>query len=213
MKTLISLAICMSFYSIIFAQKDVSASKLLEKVSSNYNSFQSISAEFTIKIENKVDETTSSQMGNILIKKNKYVLKMDGQEIVSNGNDVWTYLKDVNEVQIDINSNDESGISPINFFTMYEKGFKYKYIGETKNNGKTCDQIDLVPENDDKSFFKIQLYIEKENNLITGAKIFDKGGTHYYYTINKFKSNVPVDDSMFEFNITSHPDIEVIDLR
>lgn len=197
----------------VYAQKDATAVKILDKVSTNYNSYESISADFSIKIENLVEKSSSEQNGTIILKKNKYVLKMDGQEIISNGKDVWTYLSDINEVQIDVVSDDAESISPVNFFTMYEEGFKYIYVGEIERNGILCHQIDLVPENDNRSFFKVQLFVNTTKNLITGAKIFDKGGTHYYYTVKNFKSNVSANNSMFEFSTAKYPNIEIIDLR
>ena len=213
MKKVLLMTMGLIVYVGVYAQKDANAVKILEKVSANYDSYQSISANFTIKIENLVDESTTQQDGSIVLKKDKYVLIMDGQQIISNGKDVWTYLDDINEVQIDVVSTDEESISPVNFFTLYEKGYKYKYVGEVEKNGILTYQIDLVPENDSRSFFKVQLYVDIANHLISGAKIFDKGGTHFYYTISNFKSNVTADDTMFEFNPAKYPGIEVIDLR
>ena len=213
MKKVLLMAIGLIAYVGVYAQKDANAVKILDKVSANYHSFQSISANFVIEIENLTDKSTTEQSGSIVLKKKKYVLKMDGQEIISNGNDVWTYLKDINEVQIDVVSYDEESISPVNFFTLYEKGFKYIYVGEEEKAGIMYHRIDLVPEDDSRSFFKVQLYVDIANNLITGAKIFDKGGMHYYYTINNFKSNVMAEDSKFEFNPNKYTGIEVIDLR
>ncbi|NNC86434.1 MAG: outer membrane lipoprotein carrier protein LolA [Bacteroidia bacterium] len=213
MKKILLMAICMIASVGVYAQKDAKAMAILEKASANYNSYSTIKADFTITIENLVDETKSSQTGSIITKKSKYVLNMDGQQIISNGNDVWTYMEDINEVQIDVVSDDEGSISPVNFFTMYEKGYKYVYIGEATHNSKACHQIDLVPEDDEQTFFKINLFVDISTNLISGAKILDKGGSHFYYTINKFKSNVPTEDSAFEFDVNKHSDIEVIDLR
>lgn len=57
---------------------------------------------------------------------------MDGQEIYCDGKTMWTYLKDANEVQISNYNPKSSDINPSEIFTVYEKGFLSKFIGEGK---------------------------------------------------------------------------------
>jgi hypothetical protein len=43
--------------------------------------------------------------------------------------------------------------------------------------------------------------------------IFDKNGSTYTYTVNKFETDLPFTDSMFVFKTGEHPGVEEIDMR
>ena len=83
----------------------------------------------TIESPGKVKEV---QKGTLYIKGDKYRLEFAGQDVISDGKTRWTYVKDANEIQIDNQRKDENAITPTNIFTLYEKGWNSKYIGEAK---------------------------------------------------------------------------------
>ena len=66
--------------------------------------------------------------------------------------------------------------------------------------GKTIQLIELVPEDNKKSYFKIQLSIDKEGKYVSEAKIFNKDGNIMTYAIIKFTPNAVVTDDQFVFN-------------
>ena len=138
---------------------------------------------------------------------------MGTQEILSDGKVVWTYLKDANEVQINEPKSDPGAITPQNIFTIYEKGFKSKYIGEKTVGGKVLQIIELVPEDAKRNFIKIQLTINKSEKYIAQAIVYEKSGTNYTYSIDSFNSNTEVNDTIFTFNKSNYPNVDVIDLR
>ena len=76
---------------------------------------------------NEAEGLNDTQAGSIILKEDRYIVDVGEQQIISNGTLVWTYLKDVKEVQIsEVDEDDEeSMLNPITIFTMYETGFKY----------------------------------------------------------------------------------------
>ena len=195
------------------AQSDARAHEILKGVSAKYKSFNSLEADFTLTLDNPSEKIKDTQKGTVALKGNKYKVEIGGQTIVSDGKTVWTYLKDANEVQITEATNDKDAITPTNIFTVYEKGFKSKFLEEKKVDGKTIQVIELVPEDSKKPFFKVQLNIDKADKMIQSAKLFDKNGNHYIYTLNNIKPNSVANESIFTFNTTKYPKIEVVDLR
>lgn len=195
------------------AQNDKKAEDILHGVSEKYKSYNTIKAEFTYQIEQTANKSKEIQKGVLYLKGPKYKLEIAGQEIISDGKIVWTYMKDVNEVQINEPDPTDNSISPTNIFTMYEKGFAYKFIEEKVENGKTVQIIELTPTDKNKNYFKIRLTVNKADKMIISTRIFDKNGNRYVYSIDKFSSNIPLADSMFIFNRANHPGIEVVDLR
>lgn len=196
-----------------FAQTDVKAQEILKGVSNKYKSYQSLSSSFKLSLLNKKTGKTENQNGSISLKGNAFHLSMSDQTVISDGKVTWTHLKDANEVQISEAKSDPTALSPATIFTLYEKGFKSKYIGEKNVEGKVVQQIDLVPEDNKKSYFKIQLNIDKSAKNVNKAVIYDKNGNIYTYTITKFTANPALADDLFTFNPKKYPGIEVVDLR
>jgi len=193
---------------------DPKAKTILDEVSVKTKSYTSIKAEFTYSMENEADDISESQKGTLLLKGKKYRLEIAGQEIISDGKTVWTYLKDVGEVQISELEYDEGAVSPTNIFTIYEEGFKYQFYKEEVQDGRSVQLINLYPINaNEKSYHTIRLSIDKNKKQLIAIEIFGKEGNTYTYKIKKFATNLTVEDSHFTFKPSDHPDVEIIDLR
>jgi len=195
-------------------KQDKKAEDILKGVSNKYKSFKSVKATFVITMENPKDNTKDEQKGTICLKGSKYKLEVAGQDIVSDGKTRWTFVKDANEVQIDNLKTDENAITPANIFTMYEKGFMFKFIGEQNEKGMIYQLVELVPvDPKKKNIFKVKLSINKNDKFITTAKLFDKNGTIQTIAVDKLTPDACDDDSIYSFNAAKYPGAEVIDLR
>ncbi len=199
----------------VMAQNDPRAKTILADVSKKYRSYDAIKTDFTYTIDNPQAKIKQSQTGTLYVrsKTNKYKVMLKDQELFSDGKNQWTYLKSDKEVQLSEVNAGADGLNPAKIFTIYEKGYKYLYAGETKANGRVYQNIDLTPIDGKQSFFKIKLKIDKLKKQIVSASIFDKNGNHYTYAINTFTPNVKVSDSFFAFDSKKYPGVEVVDLR
>ncbi len=196
-----------------FAQTDAKAQEILKGVSAKYRSYKSLSADFKLVIADQKTKKSENQSGSITIKGSQFNLAMKDQTVMSDGKNSWTFLKESNEVQISEAKTDANAITPTTIFTMYERGFKSKFITEKKSGTKTIQMIQLVPEDAKKAFFKIELSIDKKDKYVTEAKVFNKDGNIITYSIAKFNPNVNVTDDLFTFNKVKYPGVEVVDLR
>ena len=216
MKKLTILIILVFGYSFaVWAQADPKAKAVLAEVSRRYKSYDAVKADFTFNIKNPQSKLNETQSGTLYVrsKTNKYKVVLNDQEMMSDGKNLWTYLKDDKEVQLTEVDKSAAGLNPAKIFTIYEKGYKSLYTGETRANGKVYQNIDLSPVDSKQSFFKIKLKIDKVSKLINSAVIYDKNGSHYTYTIKNFTPNVKVSDSVFAFDSKKYPGVEVVDLR
>lgn len=194
-------------------QTDKKADEILKGLIKKYKSFTSIQADFSYSIDNPAQKTNETNKGSIASKGNKYKLKINNQEIISDGKIVWTFLKESNEVQINEANLKEDAITPNNIFTMYEKGYVFKFIEEKNEGGRIFQIVDLMPEDKNKKFFKARLKINKADKTLVSSKIFNKDGTHFTYSIDKLTPNVALNDDLFTFNKAVYPKVEVVDLR
>ncbi|MCO6499166.1 MAG: outer membrane lipoprotein carrier protein LolA [Vicingus serpentipes] len=211
MKTFISVLLTSIIGLNSFAQ-DQQAKAILDKLSAKTKAYTTIKAEFQYNINNKEEGINETQLGKIEIKGDNYLLSIKGQDVISNNKSIWTILKDAEEVQINNlpDEEDDEYISPNKIFTLYEKGFKYKFVKE--ENG--IQIINLYPiEADKKSFHRIALYISKEKTQITQVKVYGKDGGTFTYVVKSFTPNQGIPDSQFTFDKTKYPKYEIIDLR
>ncbi|MFM9056268.1 MAG: LolA family protein [Bacteroidota bacterium] len=138
---------------------------------------------------------------------------MADQTVICDGKTTWTFLKEANEVQISDNKPAEGAITPTNIFTLYEKGFKSKFMGEKTSGKSIVQQIELTPEDSRRAFFKILLTIDKSGKYVREARIFEKSGSITTYSIVKFSPNASIAADAFSFNKAKFPGAEIVDLR
>lgn len=194
----------------INAQNDPKAKKILDELSAKTKAYTTIKAEFSF-VNEKKDKTKDTQNGKIQTKGAKYKLEIPGHEIYCDGKTVWDFIKDANEVQVkDMEVGGEDAVNPSNIFTLYEKGYKYKFDSEDA----TTQVISLFPENPDKKkFHTVKLYINKTKKEISSVTMMMKDGTTQVYTIKSFAGNTAIPDTDFTFNAKAHPGVDVEDLR
>ncbi len=196
----------------IHAQYDPKALAILDAMSNKYKEIPAFKAKFTYSLESPGGVNESSE-GEIIVKGGKYILKVGNQEVINNGTTVWTYMKESNEVNISDYQPDENDISPTKIYTMYKKGYKYIFLEEKLESGKSFEVVDLVPEDKKNQFFKVRIEVNKKDKSIKSWKVFEKNGNKYLYTVKAFEPFSKLEDNVFSFDKSKYKGVEVIDLR
>ena len=200
----------------IFAQQDAKAKEILKKVTETTKSYNTIKLKFLYIMDNKIEKMQDTSKGTIYIKGEMFKLFFRKNEIFSDGKTIWTHQVSANEITIsEPEEGDEDALNPTSLLTIYEKGFKYRFMGEFKSKTGNFYQIDLYPENPkDKSYSMIKLKIDKSKNRLTSVKMIGKDRIDYLIELTQFKPNVKVADAMFTFNKSKYPkNIEINDMR
>lgn len=194
-------------------QYEEEALAVLDRMSEKYKSLNSFKADFSYSLENKMENIQEEFSGDIIVKGDMFKLDLGDQVIFNDGEIMWTYLKDVNEVNIDYYLPEDGDMTPSNIFTAYQDGYKYMMAGEERLGNEDYDIIDLVPDDPDKPFYKVKLWISKKDHTLKQWKLFDKSGNTYLYNIKSFNSSYNAGDNEFVFEESKHPGVEMIDLR
>ncbi len=195
-----------------FAQKDDKASTLLEEVSSKTKTYSSIKADFTYSMDNKTARIHETKSGTLLVAGEKYIVNIAGQEVFCNGKQVWTYIGESNEVQINEMDTRKEAITPTNILTSYNTNYQSRIIQDSDASDPNLEAIELIPYTQG-NYEKVIVLIDKKLKQIKSFKIFDRNGNIFTYKVNRFQTDVPVKDSDFVFNEADHTDVEVIDMR
>lgn len=216
MKVIYLFSILMLVAGSLFAQQDMKAKEILDKLSQTSRSYKTIQIDFSFTLENKTGSITETNEGWVALKGKSYRLHMPamGMEVFSNGTATWSYLTASNEVNIsEVDAGSDAALNPANLFTIYEKGFKFTYIGEESIGGKTAAVIDLFPTDKTKEFTKVRLYVDKSKYQILKAKTFNKDGNAYTLSLKNMKTDQSLADDYFKFDPAKYPKVEINDMR
>ena len=216
MKKLFIISIFTLLVVVGYGQQDAKAKEILEKVTKTTQSLASIEAKFSFEMSNKAEGISEKSSGTIVLKNKKYKLNIPqmGLQVYCDGKTIWTYMLHANEVSIsNLDESTDDLMDPVRIFTIYERGFNYKYLGESVDGGVPVYNIDLIPQKETGDIHSIKLMIDKQKMLIHGANMTGKDGNQYNVAIKEFKTDGVFKDSDFVFNPLLHKGVEIVDLR
>ena len=192
------------------AQYDPEAELILEKMSLKYKSKTAFMSTFEQNLINEMSVVNESISGTVYVKGDKYKLEIAGQIIFNDGQDLWSYSKDIMEVTVSTYDEDEQDISLTNIWDLYKEGYKYGLNLPDEQGNWT---IDLEPiERGIEAFYKIRMVITNEYDL-KSFRIFEGSGNQYNYTITKLIDRADLKDDFFKFDPAQYPEVEIIDFR
>ena len=208
LKTLtVILSILSISFSTIAQESDAKSDAILEKVSAEMKALKSFYVEFDTHSKNKSTGLDQKDSGKGWVQGKKYNATLGENVIISNGFKVWTITEETVYIT-DAEDDDESSINPKKLMTIWEEGFKSKYVKE--EDGQHV--INLFPTNpDDVDYHTITLYINKKDNSLKKAIMKTKDATVMTYTVSKFEKNPTIPASKFVFNKAKYPGREVIE--
>jgi outer membrane lipoprotein-sorting protein len=192
----------------VLVAQDQKAKSILDQLSKKTKSYTSIEAKFTNTFSSTVTDINEKQSGTLFLKDDSYRLEMKAQTIICDGETNWIYLEDEEEVNITEIDDEENELNPSKIFTIYENGYKYKFVKEDNKNY----QIDLFP-NESGPFLKVELFIDKTKMQISSFTMIDKQGSQYKYDIDSFITNKEMSNDFFVFKTADYPNVDIIDLR
>lgn len=193
------------------AQKDPAATEILDRFSGEALSAPAIHMKFSLRIYDKVEDTTQESEGQVVIKDNMYKLVLPDNIIWYDGTSTWTLSPEVKEVTVTLPDPDDNEFvtSPSSLFDMYKEDFKYRLLDESPQ----ANVIDLYPENpSDADFSIIRLEIDNNNRLVS-AEYRRKDGIDLYINISDYNLRETYPNEYFTFDPAKYPDVDIIDMR
>lgn len=193
-----------------FAQNDPKAKEILDKAAAKFKAYPAAEVDFTLAMENKAENIKETHEGKAWMKGNLYKLNLMDVENYYDGKVIYTYMPEVEEVNIKSPSDEEEGfLNPASLFDIHNQGFNQKLL--STSNG--IAYIELYPK-EKKNVEKIGVWVKTSASTIEKVISFGKDGNNVVISVNNIKSLVPVPaDSFFKFDTTQHPEVEVIDMR
>jgi len=200
------------------SQQDRAAKEVLEKFTRKAESDYPIRIEFEYTYESAVDNESFTDTGELILNGNKYRLIFRDSEIYCDGKSMWNWLVSEDEVYISdpatATENDDFFLSnPEKLFSFYDENFKYRLTGEFNYLDVNYYQVDLFPVDLNKSFHTVSLLIRKDNYRLYSLGTKGKQGVNHTFRIGSYQPNYKVTPDTFSFDLSKHPELEVIDTR
>lgn len=204
----------------VFAQRiaDPQAKAILDKMKVRYESYATLGADFTLLLDIP-GEDLITQKGQLRQDGDKFRLDLEEQAIISNGETVWLYLKNNQEVQINDAEFDEEAadafMSPKDLLQIYERGdMDYALTNEMPVNGRVVQQVEFKPlDREESEYSKLRLTVDKKTLDIVSVVAFGKDGSRYTFELDALRPNERYTATDFEWQTSECPDCYVEDLR
>lgn len=189
----IILIIAVGIINLIHAQKiDNKAKGILDAVSANYKSKNTLYFKFSYGTGS--GKISKNQTGSFYASKDKYKLKIMGNEQIFDGNKTYSINEDEQEITI-AKQNSKETLSPINYIDSYKKGYNIYYIGKNKN----LDIIKLTPTKNN-GIKEVFLYVNTSKNNVEKIEQHSTDKQITTIIITEYKENPKVDSKIFTFN-------------
>jgi len=177
------------------------ASKIVKRVKKTLDGIDTFSCSFeTVQVWKDLDRTQHITGILFMAMKKPFRLRMErpGHIVVIDGESVWTYLPEYNQVQItDYDRNGAEFPSPHNIFQRYADEREARMTGEEAIHGSDCDIIDLVPP--DPGGTKVTVWIDRTLNFPVKAREETPAGDVISHKLSEVRINEKIDDDIFTF--------------
>lgn len=175
---------------------------VVSRLQSRYETVSTFSADFT-------QEFTSAVMGGAQVSGGRVYLKKPGMmrwkytsgtgdELVSNGDVLWLFQPDLNQV-VESVASQSPGIA-VDFLSGVgdiRKNFTVRLLGE--GGGEGAYLLELTPFTASPNLKRLVLEVDKETSLVGKTVVEDLFGNKTTVTFSDISVNVRIDDSFFEF--------------
>ena len=157
-----------------------SAIDFLNSVIEKNKSYTDISIIFDYEFKNQEEGIHERTSGYASIKGSSYIINIDGQEMICNGEILWTHLIDDEEVMIS-EVTEENNTSPIAIIDAFSKNVNVSFGEKTNDNVTTL----IIKELDNNTFETATITVDNDLKL-KEVCIKTLDGSVIIYNITKF---------------------------
>lgn len=189
------------------AQNSDQAKKYLDEVATKVKAYKNISIDFKYSLKNDAEKIEQTTKGDVYLKGEQYLLNLMGVTRLYDGKKIYTISPEDEEITIsDVADEEEGTITPSKMLTFYQEGYRYAWDKKLPVKGRSIQYIKLIPidSNSEISYVLLGIDVNTKNiyNLIENGK----NGAVTTLTVNSFKTNQPLSESLFTFDRNKYQD-------
>ena len=192
--------------------QDKKAKKVLDKLSDRYTNLSSISIDFDLVVKYPEEEAVSYP-SQVVQQGEQFVFKNSEHEYYGDGEDIWVYIVEQNEVQInDFEEEDAEDyfITPLDLLNQYKNGQYAYHMSMDKGSTK---EIEFKPLDEFADYSKFRIIVDAKQNAVSKIIGFGKEGTRITVDIVEVIENETYPAELFLFDKSKYPGVRIEDLR
>lgn len=207
LRVIVTFFLAVAVFSAAFGQSDPKADKILKESQSKFKTVKNFTASFTYTLNNPNLDKPIVKKGAAQIEGKKYHIAFPDEEFFCNGEKVWVFLAEEEEVTITSYDPEES-MSVDMIYKNFEKDIRTRYDGDMGTKHKiTAFMLD-----EKSDIWKSEIWITKSTKMVEKAVMYGRNGSTYTYSLSNLKMNQSIPASTFVFDMSKHPDVYVNDL-
>lgn len=206
MKKYVLAAFALLTLNMINGQDSEKAKALLDEVYEKVSSYDNISVDFRFELRNTEADINSETRGTVTLKGDKYLGDLFGTKQMYDGNKVYTIIPDNEEVTIEDKTDDENTFTPTKMLTFYKEGHRYSWDILQNVQGRKIQYVKLVPIDSNTEIKQILMGIDIGTKHIYKIIETGKNGTTTTITVNSFKTDQPLSETLFNFDESKYQD-------
>ena len=193
--------------------RDPEAQTLLNEMSAKVNEYKNMVLEFKYTLDNSEENIHQETRGNITLVGDNYVLNILGITRIFDGKKLITISPEDEEVTISKqNTTEENTITQSQLLTFYEEGYNYKMDIIQNVRGRKIQYIKLNPIDSNSEISYVLLGIDTNTKHVYNLIEIGSNGTKTTLTINAFKTNQPLSETLFTFDAAKYSDYYINNL-
>lgn len=205
----ITLTLLILFGQFAYSKQSTQVDFIVDKLQKKYEGINNFHADFVQEAEVRALKKTQKAFGEVWFKKpgkmrwNYYSPTKD--TIVSDGNNLWYYIEQENQVLEsklkDLNGGDTSSTTLLSGLGKIKELFKVKLITDPALQSKTGYLLELIPKDIDEDEIKnkIIINVNKSDSLVSTIYLFDPFGNQTKVSLIKTELNKKMSDKIFDF--------------
>ncbi len=204
MKNIIIIVIALLSH-VTFAQDKAKA--LLNEVSAKVKGYDNISIDFKYVLDNAKENINQETRGDVTMQGDKYKLNILGITRIFDGKTLYSISPEDEEVTISTeNIEDEGTITPSKMLSFYEDGYSYSMDIVQNVKGRNIQFVKLKPIDSNSEIKEVLLGIDNQTKHIYNLIEIGMNGTRTTLTVNSFKTNEPLSETLFTFDESKYKD-------
>ena len=206
---LTALAVLLLFGTFAYSKQSTQVDFIVDKLQKKYEGINDFHADFVQEAEVRALNKTQKAFGEVWFKKpgkmrwNYYSPTKD--TIVSDGNNLWYYIEQENQVLEsslkDLNGGDTTSTTLLSGLGKIKELFTVRLITDPALQTKSGYLLELIPKDVDEDEIKnkVLISVNKSDSLVNTIYLFDPFGNQTKVSLLKTQVNNKISDKIFKF--------------
>ena len=204
-KNLITCLLLLFAAQVVSAQNNADA--LIRVLVDQIKSHKNVEMAFSYQLSPDGKTLGDSEKGHAWLQGEAYKVEMAEQQTISDGQSIWTYLIDDEEVMIS-SATEGADNTPLKLLTSLDKSYAATLAGI---DAQGIASIELA--NPNGQYKRVSLKIDTKKTALKSMDVYMNDGSKLVITVEEMKFDQNLDDKFFTFDAKKHPKVDVIDMR